>query len=607
MCGLSAYISPNNFQDELKQSTDLMAHRGPDGEGFYFNNDSSLKVGFGHRRLSIIDLSEKGSQPMLKDDVAITFVGEIYNFKELRQYCIDKGCKFFSNTDTEVILSLYSILGKNSFSLLKGMYSFILHDSAHQKVYAIRDRMGIKPLYFFEHNNTILFSSEIKGFTPFKLFKKEICRESLFEFLTNGFVYEPRTGFKNVFKVGHGEIFEIDISQEKLTYNKTYLDDPRILINLNDNLIKSIKTQTNADVKTGIFFSGGTDSSVIASSAKLPLVFANYEYLENNLDKNYAIKISEALNQKIKVIDFKSDIYKSDSLINYVNFVAEHTEEMICDYTFHSTYELSTNVRKEGYKVMLSGAGGDETFAGYPRYLAVKYKNLLAILIKPIKILSKFEFINKKYGKKIHRLISFLGEENILLAYSRLVGVFSRHQLKSFFYDFEEKEKSLLLRYENIIGDEFESPNLKKTIKLDKYGFLQHNLMVADKASMLAGVEIRVPLLDEDLYKTTYHMSSYEIMGFFNLKKILKNFLKSFLPRNLIYRKKIGFNPPIESLLLDLKPENILDMLSPLDRYINTSTVKVIINDHFNLNADNTYQIWQLIYLASWLKIHLED
>ena len=234
MCGLSAYISPNNFQDELKQSTDLMAHRGPDGEGFYFNNDSSLKVGFGHRRLSIIDLSEKGSQPMLKDDVAITFVGEIYNFKELRQYCIDKGCKFFSNTDTEVILSLYSILGKNSFSLLKGMYSFILHDSAHQKVYAIRDRMGIKPLYFFEHNNTILFSSEIKGFTPFKLFKKEICRESLFEFLTNGFVYEPRTGFKNVFKVGHGEIFEIDISQEKLTYNKTYLDDPRTLINLND-------------------------------------------------------------------------------------------------------------------------------------------------------------------------------------------------------------------------------------------------------------------------------------------------------------------------------------------------------------------------------------
>ena len=135
MCGLSAYISPDSFLKELNESTELLSHRGPDGEGFYFNNDATLNIGLGHRRLSVIDLSNNGAQPMIKDGYAISFVGEIYNFKDLKDYCIEKGCKFFSETDTEVIVSLFGLHGTDSFSMLKGMYSFVLHDQTHKKAY----------------------------------------------------------------------------------------------------------------------------------------------------------------------------------------------------------------------------------------------------------------------------------------------------------------------------------------------------------------------------------------------------------------------------------------------------------------------------------------
>ena len=608
MCGLSAYISPNNFSKELKESAELISHRGPDGEGFYLNNDAKLNIGLGHRRLSVIDLTDNGAQPMVKDNCAISFVGEIYNYKELRSYCIARGCKFFSETDTEVILSLFKIHGVESFSMLKGMYSFILHNKSAQIAFVVRDRMGIKPLYFFKKDNTILFSSEIKGFMPFPFFKKEVCRDSLYEFLSNGFLYEPRTGFKNIFKVGQGEILEINLNDTNLTVKSSVMSDPIMIEGIEEELQKSIYLQTNADVKSGIFFSGGVDSTIIAANAKLPLVFANYEFLKNNVDKFYAKKISAALSQEIKIIDFKSNIYKSDSLIHYVDFVAEHTEEMISDYTFHSTYVLSKRVREEGYTVMLSGAGGDETFAGYPRYLAVRYKWLLFPLLIPLKCFSYFKFVNKRLGKKIYRLIGFLEESNSLIAYSRLVGVFSKKELMNFFSDFAVNEKNLLCRYQDIIGSNEKSiTNLKQAIKLDRYGFLQHNLVIADKASMLAGIEMRVPLLDESIYKATYSMSSHKIMGFIKPKKLLKNILQNILPKNLIYRKKVGFNPPLESLLFDLTPEKILEMLDPLKTYINIDTFRSLVEDHFNLDSDNTYQIWQLMYLASWLKIHINS
>jgi asparagine synthase (glutamine-hydrolysing) len=608
MCGLSAYIGPDNFLQELKESTKLISHRGPDGEGFYFNSDAKLNIGLGHRRLSIIDLTDNGAQPMVKDNFAITFVGEIYNYKELRSYCISRGCEFFSETDTEVILSLFKIHGVESFSMLKGMYSFILHNISAQTAFIVRDRMGIKPLYFYKKDNTILFSSEIKGFVPFPFFKKEVCRNSLYEFLSNGFLYEPRTGFKNIFKVGQGQILEINLNDSKLTVNSSIVTDAIMTKDVEEELQKSIYLQTNADVKSGIFFSGGIDSAIIAANAKLPLVFANYEFLNKNIDKFYAKKISSALDQEIKIIDFKPNIYKSHSLVQYVDFVAEHTEEMISDYTFHVTYELSKKVKEDGYTVMLSGAGGDEAFAGYPRYLAVRYKWLLLPLLIPLRYLTYFKFINKRFGKKIYRLISFLEESNSLIAYSRLIGVFSKKELMSFFDDFALKEKNLLSRYKGIVGSHGKpTTDLKEAIKLDKYGFLQHNLVVADKASMLAGIEMRVPLLDESVYKTTYSMSSYKIMGVIKPKKLLKNFLTNILPRNLIYRKKVGFNPPLESLLADLTSEKILEMLDPLKAHLNIDSFRSIIEDHFNSDSDNTYKIWQLMYLSSWLKIHIDS
>ena len=306
----------------------------------------------------------------------------------------------------------------------------------------------------------------------------------------------------------------------------------------------------------------------------------------------------------MQIIDKKLSEDNAYNLISSVKFVAENTEELISDYTFYSSYLLSKVARDHGYKAMLSGMGGDEIFMGYPRYRLCKYKNFFKLLITPLKFLKKLGLIKNNFNK-VERFLSFFSKESIP-AYNALLGYFSDEDLRQMFDDKFKSHNNNYLKRMSVISKEldFNLDDLDSIKKLDHRGFLSHNLTVADKSSMLASIELRVPLLDQRLFYNKI-INSKEI-NFLNSKLSLLKLLSFKLPKSLFKRKKIGFNPPLKSLIDGIGKENLIEQLKFRDGMISKSYIDKVISDHFDKSSDNSYKIWTLLYLSTWLDINYD-
>jgi asparagine synthase (glutamine-hydrolysing) len=543
---------------------------------------------------------------MTRGDFTVSFNGEIYNYREIRQSLIHKGYKFKSTADTEVIVNAYAEFGIDCFNILKGMFTFVLLDENINKVYLVRDSVGIKPLYIYQNDKSLYANSEIRGLKSFFDVDLAVSKQDIFEFFNTGFLYEPSTGFKHIRKLLPGHYLTLDMfSGQSETAKFSNLSSCIEGVSLHDKIANAIQKQQLADVPVGVFFSGGADSTILASLAKdVNLLFAKYDKdLISDVDYKYSSLISQHLDAKLNTIFIEASASRPTDILKAFYFVADNTEELMSDYTFWSTYRLSKAAREQGYKVMLSGMGGDEVFAGYPRYLVVKYHHFIRLAAPFLRLMNYFKLVPESFGKRFDRLLSYVNESNWAVGYSRLLGYFSTTELMALFHDFNSLSDS----YENkldVIKDAYVGDNdrVKLAQHFDSSGFLAHNLSIADKASMLASIELRVPLLDEHVFVDGMSAKSSDLIVGTSLKTPLKRLLASLIPKKLIDRPKTGFNPPLDGLIQALGISVIIDELASLSTVFDISIVNQIVAIHFSGEKNNTYKIWQLLYFARWLK-----
>jgi asparagine synthase (glutamine-hydrolysing) len=610
MCGLSFFCVKGNapvIRSQLETSLAVTKHRGPDASGTYFTRVADYEIGLGHNRLSILDLSAAGSQPMFAGNgVSIVFNGEVFNHHELRDQLIAKGYTFSGTSDTEVILKLYVEYKEQAFKLLEGMFSLVILDENNQKFFLVRDVIGIKPVYYFSNENGLYACSEIRGLKSYSEVVSEIDKNDVFEFFNNGFLYEPNTGYKAIKKVLPGTYLEFDISTGKCKAKRYQnISNFKADNSIANSVQSAVARQLEADVPVGVFFSGGADSSILANyTGDADLFFAKYESTEESaIDLKFSADIAKHLGKELKVteiLDSKSNVFES------IDFVAANTEELISDYTFWATYRLSAEAKKSGYTVMLSGMGGDEAFAGYPRYKVLKHHKLIRLLYPLLSSLLKLKIFPKKLDKKFERLVSYAQESYWPLAYSRMLGYFSKQELKGFFPDYSGLEKNYKQRLDSVLADYDGDVNdkVKCAQHFDMTGFLSHNLCVSDKASMLASIELRVPLLDERVVAKGFATTSAELLKDGVPKAPLKNLLKSLLPDSLVNRPKTGFNPPLDGVIHSIGSERLLSEFERIYQYLEREEVEKLVENHFSSVINNTYKLWQLVYFERWLKLN---
>lgn len=611
MCGISFYCSRHGaLVDELNESLSVTSHRGPDASGFLHESVGQYSIGIGHNRLSIIDLTETGSQPMISGSGNIlSYNGEIYNHVILRHELESLGHQFIGNSDTEVIMRLYDEFGSKSFGMLQGMFSFVVLDKKRARLFVVRDTVGIKPVYLFQDNAELYGCSEIKGLKAFEAVNTDIDEDDVYEFFNNGFLYEPSTGFKFIKKLMPGYFAELDLTSGIPSFEcYKEVTEFHTSENLTEKLNSAIKAQQVADVPLGVFFSGGADSSILASHFNsTELFFAKYAADPSaDIDLKYSKLIAEFLGKELNVAELDSNYQDVEALLDSVDFVAANTEELISDYTFWATYQLSKAAKDSGYKVMLSGMGGDEAFAGYPRYIVLKYHYLVKFFSPLLSLLLKFGLFPQKLNKKFERLVSYSSESKWGIAYSRMLGYFSQDELSALFNNnknlinrFSSKVDKVLLGYKGSKKDK-----VKLAQFMDATGFLSHNLMVSDKASMLASIELRVPLLDEAIVAHGFNLKTDQLIHKRQTKFPLKAILKNILPDRLVERPKTGFNPPLDGLINRIGESRLKQELANLEGVINIDKITQLIEDHFQNISNNTYKLWQLLYFSRWLKIN---
>lgn len=536
MCGINGF----NFVDRkiLKKMNDSLKHRGPDAEGEFMDRKNNISLG--HRRLSIIDLSKSGNQPMNYSHkgkkATIIFNGEIYNFKEIKKELLGKGHKFKSNSDTEVILASYLEWGTNCVKRFNGMWAFCIYDFQKKILFLSRDRVGKKPIYYFYDGKKFIFSSEIKGILKHNI-KKEISRDAGDLYFSLGFIPSPYSIYKNISKVEQRQSIVFDLKTKKLE-KQYYYEWPKYYPVLNENSAEkegikvvedSVKKRMVSDVPLGAFLSGGLDSSTVVNFAK------KFNSDINTYSIGFEGNYDETPNIKILVDKFKTNhhhkYYSEKDFHKDLKNIFYYYDEPFSDPSMFPTKFLSEFAR-EKLTVSLSGDGGDENFGGYPRYKMAKQLEFLGKIPKFLrKIILKFPI---GYRLKEGVRLSLFPKENF---YS---------EARSDFYKPEITKKILKEKLKYSL--EKTNGNLLEAVRrmdIEFYTLPDNFLTKVDRASMANSLEIRCPFLDYRILEYSMKFSSKYKSSLFKDKILFKKIIKNFLPKRIIRQKKKGFTPPI--------------------------------------------------------------
>jgi asparagine synthase (glutamine-hydrolysing) len=556
MCGINGF----NFLDRraLVAMNKSLEHRGPDAEADF--TDLKNKISLGHRRLAIIDLSEKGKQPMVyshnKRKAIITFNGEIYNFQDIRNELVSKGYKFESMSDTEVMLASYLEWGEDCVKKFNGMWAFCIYDPQKSLLLLSRDRVGKKPLYYYFDGNKFIFSSEIKGILQHNL-KLELNKDAIDLYFSLGFIPAPYTIYKKIEKLEQRQILVFDLNNKTIE-KKYYYDWPDykpinhkgvLKQEFNDLMEDSVKKRMISDVPLGAFLSGGLDSSTIVNFAKKFNKNINTYSIgfEGKYDETYYIDIVKNLFQT----NHHHKYFEKKDFEDILKTIFYYYDEPFSDPSMFPTIFLSKFARQD-LTVALSGDGGDEIFGGYPRYKIAKQ---LMFLRKIPTILRKILMIipNEKIKEGVK--ISLLPPNEFYSA--------ARENI----YKPEITKK--LLKEQLIKSLEKTNGNLVEAVRLmDIYFYtLSDNFLAkVDRASMASALEVRCPFLDYRLIEYSMTIPTKYKVSFRSDKKLFREITKNFLPDEIVYKKKQGFTPPINSWIEDENYEKelvlILDELS---------------------------------------------
>lgn len=603
MCGIAGF----NWADKelIKRMCDAISHRGPDDSGFYVDKNMSL----GNRRLSIIDISNKGHQPMYNENnsVVVVFNGEIWNYKELRKELESKKHKFRSDSDTEVLVHGYEEYEEGLFKKLDGMFALAIWDIRKRKLILGRDRMGKKPLYIYKKGGVFLFGSEIKSFLQYKEFKPEIDLQCLSDYLGLRFSPDGRTMFLNVFKVMPGEYIVLSrniLKREKYWNIPEFKERNKGDKNKVDNLIdNAVEKRLMSDVPVGVFLSGGLDSSALVCYMKRHMKDIrtfSVGFGDVTDETSYAKIIAEKFKTKHKEIKLNQDI------LSILPKVVWHFDEPLADPAALPTFLLCQEVGKE-VKVALSGEGGDEVFGGYHTFNFVKHVEAFHSLpywIRRYILSPAFEISSGlfKYPKKQMLLLasSIAKEKEMKEAYKHL-----------FYLPFTPKEKEKLLKNKDIkiktIFDElFERDQDLQNCALKYYfkEWLPNNLLMkADKMSMASSLEVRTPFLDKDLIEYFSGLNNDEKKN----RKLFREVVKNYLPEEVMKKKKQGFTLPLTNWFQNKEIVNkMMPHFQDLKKrgLFNEEEFDKIMNKP--LEFRNDHKLWVLLNLELWCKMYLD-
>jgi asparagine synthase (glutamine-hydrolysing) len=597
MCGIAGIINKDNRKisnEEIKNINDLIKHRGPDDEGYYFSNNFA----FGHRRLSILDLSSDGHQPMsYVDKYTITYNGEIYNYLEIKEELLKEGYIFHSDTDTEVILASYDRWGEKCVNKFNGMWAFSIYDKSQNILFCSRDRFGIKPFYYTEIDNKFIFGSEIKQLLEFHD-ERYANTNILLDYLLYGLEeHTNETFFKNIFKLEQSHNLVYDLKSHKFNIYRYYdlkfdkkldgLSENESVEILKNSLEKSILLRLRSDVKVGTCLSGGLDSSSITAIASKEyfeqtgekLVAIHAKSIEKKTDEShYAREVAEYCN--INMIEVEPQL---EDITNVIKEVIYTQEEPFGGPSIFMQYFVMKKARENGCIVMLDGQGGDETLFGYENYYAV-YFSMLLKNFKLIKFWSElYQLETFKVSKKqiIKSTVSVL-LGNKMRYIKRLLGK-NKLNLK---VEYNIKRlKSLYI---------FKDFKLFQKRELTKRN-LPHLLRYEDKNSMKHSIETRLPFIDYKFVEQAISLD--DNLKFKNgyLKYLLRKIVENILPKNIVFRKnKFGFEAPSDTWINDYKRNMELEIE-------NSELLKNIIN--INKFNDNLL-FWKLFNIAVWEKLY---
>lgn len=630
MCGIAGFTGFKNNIELAEIANSIQKHRGPDNQSIWYDGN----IAFAHQRLSIIDLTTCANQPFIKGDLIIIFNGEIYNYKELQeQLQKEKGVTFISSSDTEVILEMFNHYGRACLDKLIGMFAFAIYNVNDQSLFIARDHFGIKPLFYTVINGAFAFSSELKTLLKVPGFDKTINPKSLVSCLNYLWVSGNETMFKGCHKLppahfltfNQKEGIKIDKYWELDDQQKTTGNEKNITDDLAREIESSVMRHMVADVPVSSFLSGGLDSSLISVLAKkkneqLSTYTISTSAKDKKIeqmpdDEKYANIVADAFGLDHNVIQISPDILKEFPQM------VRTLDEPIGDPAAINTYLICKAARKKGVKVLLSGMGADEIFFGYRRQKAtlmgLKYNKLPKIIkntvasvvnILPVKIFGK----GFKLGRWAKRFISFAtlpADE----AYMRSYSYYDTNELRELFKEeFFPAIDEVKHEHRTLFNSKYKGDLINQMCNTDIQMFmLGLNLTYTDRASMAASVEVRVPFIDKIMVT-----AAMKIPGHFKNRKgiskyILKKAAENFLPKKIIYRPKASFGAPLRSWIsTDLKElvEDLLSEESINNRgFLNYPFIKKLIEKDRNGEADNAYQIYQLLTLELWCREYLDS
>jgi asparagine synthase (glutamine-hydrolysing) len=609
--------------------TQLMAHRGPDGEGIKVF-DGDVPAGLGNRRLAILDPSPAGAQPMsYANRWWITYNGELYNFRELRHELELAGERFATECDTEVLLRMFILHGPASLERLNGIFAFAIWDDREKRLFLARDRLGVKPLYYTRADGWVAFASEVKPLLPF-IGRPELEPAALADFLTFLWVPDPKTAFRDIFKLPAGHYAWVDgpvlsIAQYwDLTFEPRRRREEDWRDELRSAVDAAVRRQMVSDVPLGSFLSGGIDSSAIVAAMRTTekrvstwTIGFNREDLRHEIvpdDLRYAREVGAWFGT-----DYHEQILEPD-ILELLPKVIWHLEEPVADPAAITTYLICREARRE-MPVMLSGMGGDEIFAGYPRFLAFRIAQQLRAL--PPLLRRGLEGAINPFARP-GRPGRLRGPRRNLWKFMRAAGMDPLDGYLSFssYYSTDELRELLMPDVVNGEYDPFAAHRsylmkdsggdlLSRLLYVDAKTFLPClNLTYTDKMGMAASVEVRVPLLDDEIVRLAAQIPSDLKLHGWQRKYILKRSQEGILPREIIRRRKAGFGAPVRSWLVGQLSPLVSDLLAPrtlLDRgFVDPAVVARLRAENSAGIADNSLRLYALLSLELWCQTFLD-
>jgi len=624
MCGITGFFDfeKKSNKYDLTVMTDRLSHRGPNN-GYSFYENENLNIGLGHRRLSILDLSNYGHQPMHFEHLEIVYNGEVYNFKEIRTELQKLNYCFRSNTDTEVILKAYHKWGIKSVDKFIGMFAIGIYDKKENKFTLIRDRAGVKPCYYYNADKIFMFSSELKSFHENKKFKKIINKDALALYMQHGYIPEPYCIFENTHKLKSGHYLEFDLKTRKINEYKywdvlDFYNKPKLEISEHEGiheverLFKSaFEYRMISDVPVGIFLSGGYDSAVVAAilqsnrSEKLKTFTIGFK------EKKYD-EISFARQTATYLGTNHTDYYcTQQDALDIMLKLPEIYDEPLGDNSVIPTI-LVSQIAKKDVDVCLSADGGDEIFGGYNKYSSI---------IKKIEIFGKMpDFLKPVLANVLRKQLV----HKSLTIFGRMYNSKTRCNKFAEILDFNEKQilkasgiftKDELTKILNYLAKDLKTnfdcqinqDQISNLLGLDYKTFLTDDVLhKVDRATMSATLEGREPLLDHRIIEFVAQLPSHMKIKNGDKKWLLKQIAHKYLPKKMMNRDKKGFGAPIQEWLKDGLKEY-------LEEYLNEKTLNLhgLFNVQEVINLKKKYvsgeyinvtKLWYILMFQMWYK-----